>query len=563
MKNPCPNCQAKGNDSSGDNLTIYPDGHGYCHACASYFHTDQLAALEAALGAAPVTVTKPRNNMDRDKEDAELELELIRGYPIGHPFRPELDPDVVKLYGVRYSTDGSGDPDSTYYPYRDGKQVIDAKKKTQTKRFLCITGKISKADLFGKHTVPNGKRGLLIITEGEDDALAAKTMLRQSGSDYSVVSVQNGANDSGGIDQALLRQIEFIAEFSRVAICFDQDKPGIAYAEALAEVLAPTCDVRVMELPCKDAYELLHIGRGAEFKQLISDARKYTPEGVIEGSTVTLEMLQTPSLPGYELPWPRLQHQTHGLRKGEITTVCAGTGIGKTTITRELGAWLATRHNLTIGNIYLEEQWMKTAQGFVAIDQNVPLAKLRLNPKILTTAQWEESKAKFFTSNKVHMLKHFGSVQAEVLLNKLRYMALGLGCDFIFLDHITMVMSGIESRDERKDIDVLMTRLAELVTETGVGIVPVVHLKRTNKGAGTAGFNEGGEVSLTDLRGSSQLEALSFNVWAAERNQQSDTQSDVLTLRGLKNREWGFTGVADKLVYHHDTGRLATIEVKL
>ena len=29
----CPNCRSKGNDTKGNNLAVYSDGHQYCYAC--------------------------------------------------------------------------------------------------------------------------------------------------------------------------------------------------------------------------------------------------------------------------------------------------------------------------------------------------------------------------------------------------------------------------------------------------------------------------------------------------------------------------------------------------
>ena len=81
----------------------------------------------------------------------------------------------------------------------------------------------------------------------------------------------------------------------------------------------------------------------------------------------------------------------------------------------------------------------------------------------------------------------------------------------------------------------------------------VVHLSR-NKGK--AAFNEGGQVSLTDLRGSAALEQLSWNVIALERNQQSADEKNISQIRVLKSREEGWTGVADVCEYDFDTGRL-------
>jgi twinkle protein len=114
-----------------------------------------------------------------------------------------------------------------------------------------------------------------------------------------------------------------------------------------------------------------------------------------------------------------------------------------------------------------------------------------------------------------------------------------------------MVVAGSETSDERKDIDMLFEGMTQVTNETGVGIVPVIHLKRVQNKK----FNKGDEVELTDLRGSAGAEQMSSNVWALERNQQGDMKN-LLRIRDLKNRLLGFTGEADTLRYDHDTGRL-------
>jgi twinkle protein len=63
-----------------------------------------------------------------------------------------------------------------------------------------------------------------------------------------------------------------------------------------------------------------------------------------------------------------------------------------------------------------------------------------------------------------------------------------------------------------------MTKLGSFVKETGVHVIAIVHLKRSNG----KNFNEGGQISANDLRGSAAIEQLSFNILAAERNQQDE-----------------------------------------
>jgi twinkle protein len=142
-------------------------------------------------------------------------------------------------------------------------------------------------------------------------------------------------------------------------------------------------------------------------------------------------------------------------------------------------------------------------------------------------------------------------------MEKIRYYA-RIGVDYIILDHLSMIVSGLDSQNERKDIDKIMTDLASTVVETGVGLINVVHLKR--QGSDSESYNTGGEVGLTDLRGSAALEQLSWNVIAMERNQQAeDGEEDYSTLRILKNRLWGSTGKAGKVRYDHATGRLLPV----
>ena len=154
--------------------------------------------------------------------------------------------------------------------------------------------------------------------------------------------------------------------------------------------------------------------------------------------------------------------------------------------------------------------------------------------------------------------KHWGSLDADLLMNKMYYFAKVLKVDFILLDHVSMVIAGNDSQNERKDIDKLFERETKLVTETGVGIVNIIHLKRVSG----KNYNKGDEVELVDLRGSSGAEAMSFNVWALERNQQADEQSkrDVVKIRVLKNRLTGFTGLAGAAIYDHESGRLNPLE---
>jgi twinkle protein len=213
---------------------------------------------------------------------------------------------------------------------------------------------------------------------------------------------------------------------------------------------------------------------------------------------------------------------------------------------------MVAQHGLRVGNIFLEEGYRKTAQGYVAIHNNVPLGNLRYNPSLIDQATYQRT-LDVVIRGRMYFYNHFGSLESENLVRKLRYMAVGLGCDFIVLDHISMVVSGQEGtgQGERKDIDVLMTELRSLVENTGVGVMAIVHLKQPEGKA----HEEGGQVSLSQLRGSGSLKQIPDSVVALERDQQA-ADPNTAHIRLLKNREFGVTGICGQVAYDPETGRL-------
>lgn len=139
-------------------------------------------------------------------------------------------------------------------------------------------------------------------------------------------------------------------------------------------------------------------------------------------------------------------------------------------------------------------------------------------------------------------------------MSHVRYMAKALECKWIVLDHLSIVVSSQEGGDERKNIDAIMTKLRSLVQELGIGLFLVSHLRRSN---GTA-HEDGGRISLSELRGSQAIAQLSDIVIGLERDQQHESEHirNVTTLRVLKNRYTGLTGPATYLKYQSDIGRM-------
>ncbi len=207
----------------------------------------------------------------------------------------------------------------------------------------------------------------------------------------------------------------------------------------------------------------------------------------------------------------------------------------------------------TVCHIALEDLVKTVQQSYIAMDNNVPWQRLRTNPWEVDKVDWQRSKDEVLS--KMYFFRHFGSINPDNLIRKMEYYVHAKQVDYIILDHLSMVVSGLDMPNERKAFDVIMTKLAEMVVRTGVGLLQVVHLKRRD--GGQVSFGEGGKPSLSDLRGSASLEQLSWNVLAVARDQQADDGTeDIAVLYLLKNRTWGYTGECDTLRFDHPTGRM-------
>ena len=155
---------------------------------------------------------------------------------------------------------------------------------------------------------------------------------------------------------------------------------------------------------------------------------------------------------------------------------------------------------------------------------------------------------------RLYLFDHFGSSDVDNIVNRVRYLAKVVGCDYIFVDHISIIVSAQSNGDERKAIDEIMTKLRMLVQETGVSLVVVSHLKRPD----SKGHEEGAATSLAQLRGSGSIAQLSDMVLGLERNGQADdpVERNTTNVRVLKNRFSGITGPACDLLYSIETGRM-------
>lgn len=519
-------CPTPGCDGSGDNLVVYDDGHKYCFACGLYVHPDGTS-VDASF--APEEASESTTE-EKQVVDGNYRALVKRG----------ITEETCRKWRYQVGKYAGRTVQIANY-YRDGNHLTGQKIRFPDKDFR-FNDLGDKYVLYGQWLWKEGGKKI-VVTEGEIDALSVSQMQQNR---WPVVSLPHGAQ---GAKKAIKENLEYLESFNEVILMFDQDEAGQNAVEMVAPLLQPG-KVKIASLPLKDANAMLQAGRGSEIINAIWQAKTYRPDGIVSGDETWDMVSQVLEVSSTPYPFTPLNEKSFGMRTGEIVLVTAGSGIGKSSLCRELAYDLFQTKGETVGYIGLEESVAQTARAFMSLTAGTPI---HLNPKALSKEEQRGVWEKTLNHDRIHLYDHWGSVDSDNLLGKLRYMAKGLGCRWLFLDHISIMISGgsLET-DERRSIDKAMTNFRSFVEEAKVGMFIVSHLKKPGNGKP---FEEGGQISLADLRGSGALYQLSDLVLGLERNQQDEMSSNISTVRWLKNRFSGMTGVSGELLYNSNTGR--------
>ena len=516
----CPECGSK------DNLARYSTGQGYCFGCSYWEAPTGEGRVEAKITT-----------------EVTSKMELFTGNS-GAIVDRGINADVVKKYGVTLQYGEDGLIKKHCYPYHnvDGEHIGNKVRTTDTKDFM-YDGNSKDVGLFGENVFKGGGK-YITVCEGELDAMSVHQMF---GNKYASVSLRTG---SKGAKNDIKRSLEYLESFDAVVLCFDKDVAGKEAVRSVVDLFSPN-KVKVCDLPLKDANEMLLAGNIASFTRAWWDAKSYRPDGIVaseETWDILTEEIRVESVP---YPWLGINELTYGFRTGELVTITSGAGMGKSQMVRELEHYLLNATEDNIGVLALEESVKNTTLGVMSIEANKPLhLDLDNTDDEELRGYWEATMGK----GRMFMYDHFGSTSEDNLLSKVRYLAKGLDCKWIVLDHLSIVVSDQEVQDERKAIDSIMTKLRQLVQETGIGLFLVSHLRRPMG----KGHEEGGQISLSELRGSASIAQLSDMVIGLERNQQADDARvrNTTIVRVLKNRFSGLTGPACSLHYDKLTGRM-------
>lgn len=498
---PCPNC------NSSDAYTVYED-HGYCYSCNHYI---------------PRGAIIPSPNLDIPSENP-TPIPVIEDFTMEYLGWRGITSETMRFYKAGTKVDGEGKPFTLAFPYPGGGTKI---RKIDSKSFWS-SGSMSAPGLFGQDRFSAGSAKSITITEGELDAMSAFQML---GSQYPSVSVRSSSSAAKDCQQAF----DFLNSFEKIYLCLDNDEAGQKAARAVAG-LFDFNKVFEVKLSLKDANEYLTSGREKEFKNVWWNSKRYLPEGIVSSLSEFRRILREdgdkPSVPG---PYPMLDALTMGIRTGEFILITAPEGIGKTEFIRRFEHHLLSTTSSPIGCIHLEETKGRQLKGIAGIELRQP-AHLSSH---VSEDEIDAALAKLTSGrdDRLHIYSHFGSDDPDVILETIRFLVAVCGCKYIFLDHITMVVTGHESDDERRKLDYLSTKMATMCHDLDFTLFCISHVNDDGLTRGSRNISKVANIRI-DLKRNLVAEL------------EEDRNKTFVTVS--KNRYSGKTGPAGVLAFDPD-----------
>ena len=498
---PCKTC------GSSDGLAEYDD-HSYCFVCKTYipFFKEQMITND--------------------------------NYTIQHLSWRNVDKETFKFYGCSFKVDNSGIPHSVSYPYVSSTGEPATKERRIDVKQFYSTGAMNDSSLFGMDRFSAGSARAITVTEGELDALSVYQML---GSRYPAVSVRGSSSARRDCERAR----DYLNSFERIYLCFDSDEPGQKALKEVASLFDVNKVVHVKLDRYKDANEYLVNNAAEEFKRIWWNSKPYMPKGIIndyDGIEAILKEEGGQAVASY--PFSTLQSMTYGLRLGEVILFLAQEKVGKTEVMRAVEYHLLKSTDYNIGIIHLEEEEKRSVQGLIGYELGVPahLPDSGLSVEDMLKAYQSLTKR----DGRVHYYSHFGSDDPNVILDIIRYLVSVCNCKFIFLDHITMLVTGFEDEDERKKLDFISTRLAMMTRELDFTLFMVSHVNDDGKTRGSRNISKVADLIVSLER---DIEAASYD----ERNKTH------ITVRG--NRYAGLSGPAGTLMFDPSKFTLSELSI--
>ena len=491
--------------SDGRQVFEHTDGttDSYCFACDSHSKEDNMENKLVNVGGMI--------------QVAEIDLDTIKSLP-SDGFRG-IDKRVTELFDVKvaYSESDGSTITKHYYPRTKEGQVSGYEvRNVLSKGFSSIGDGKGSLELFGQALAKKNNNKKLFITEGACDAMALyQAIVLNTPSKFqsfkpSVVSLTRGS--ATGLKD-ILNNRDFVEKFSEVILVLDNDDAG---RKARASILKTFHTFKVVELPLKDANDMLVEGRAKE----LYDACMWGSEVVRQGEVVEVddklieEALTRPKM-GLSYPWASLDKLTYGIRPNTIVILGSAPKQGKSEFKNQLVHHITMVHDRQVGVYDLEVHPVKTLKQIASKeaktnflrpdnDYDEDLLRSTLNKFKGKVALYDRAGSRDWQDIRV-------AIEEQHLLDGV--------CEF-FIDPLTALVSRFSSSEANDALNEILTDMADLVNKYPITIFAFSHLNPKAKGAKS--HEEGAKVLSSEFTGSRALEKWSNLGLGIERNR-SDT----------------------------------------
>jgi twinkle protein len=442
-----------------------------------------------------------------------------------------INAETLKAFNVGLKTEENRRYIVYHYVDEHGTEVNRKYRNCADKRDM-RTEKGAEQVYYGMSLLDFGQKRLIVVS-GEDDVHALYQMGIRN-----VVSVPFGDKGySPAMDRVNTR-------FPEIILLFDADEPGQAGAYSFA-MKAGLHKCKNAVLPWKDARDcLLHgldiFGIEAE----IARARPFKCQEVISASdakATTIERIFSRHYVGVMLCCSEINRILGGIRLGELSTIIAHTGCGKTTFALNLVTWAikAGMHALvmsfenTVESVVSKLVEIRTGEAIRSYD---PIAA---RWEIKKSREWIEQQIDELSDQDLYFLNRSaignGYCDVDRLVGIVEYAVKFHEVNVVLIDHLHYFLNLSGERNPVHKIDETMRAISQTAQRLKIHILLIVHPSKTADDRGQLI-----PVGLNSAKGASSIQQESFNFLTIARKEEEERKLAKVTI--LKNRTDGRVG---------------------
>lgn len=561
------------NCSSASGLQVFSreDGtvDGYCFACKTFVRHPYGEEKQASSLPAPIAKTP---------EEIEEEIKEIKDLPTVDLPKRKLRAKYLEQFGIKVSlseVDGVT-PTVVHYPYRKDGVVVGYKNKLTDRKIIWSVGDTKGSDIFGWEEAKESGSNRIIITEGEDDAVAVKSILdRYTSNEYkdrtpAVVSLPRGVSTAGS-ELSKMKEKFVKHNFTEVYLCFDNDGPG---DQGVQDAMLVMPEAKRIILPAKDANECILKGLGKKAHAAIMfNAKKPKNTRLVFGQDLHEEAKEQAKFGELTWPWNTLNETTRGVRYGETIYIGGGVKMGKSDVLNSIAAHFIKEHDV---KVFMAKPEEANKKSYKLLAGKI-VGKVFHDPKVEMDNKAFDEAGKVLEDRlaMVNLYQHMGwdSLKDDIVL------AVHWGAKAVFIDPITNLTNGMNSADANVKLQEIAQDLAKMALDHNIVIFIFCHLKanegsitkekrslyyRESKtiGLGSCPHELGGDISSSQFAGSRSMMRSCNMMIGLEGNKDEELDKEVRNVRHLRlleDREFGET-VTCKVYWNQNTTELKEIE---